>query len=172
MGKKLIIKGANFSANAIKGIITWFVDEYDQAVALGRSLTAITKYSTAGFAPNYDFGGKTINVMKLKIATAGTLSIMIGDSRTDMNAQRVAELQFTSEDVGQVVTKQFEPITIPTGKHLWICKSGDTATFNYSSQMIKPGSSLGSFWVYLGTSQAHRNGNNLEMLCVNFGFIS
>lgn len=172
MGKKLIIKGADFSTNAIKGIITWFVDEYDQAVALGRSLTATVNYGSAGFAPNFDFGGKVINVMKLKIVAAGTLSIMIGDSYTDENAQKVAELQFTSEDVGQVVTKQFEPISIPTGKFLWIGKSGDTALFNYSNQNITPSSSFGAFWVYLGTHQGRLNGNYNQILCVNFGFIS
>lgn len=172
MGKRLIIKGADFSTNRIPSQLTWFVDEFDQAVAQGRSLTATTVYSAAGFAPNYDFGGKIINVMKLKIAAAGTLSIMIGNSRKDTNAQRVAELQFTSEDVGQVVTKQFEPISIPAGKYLWIGKSGDTASFNYSNQMIEPGSSLGAFWVYMGTNQARQDGNYYEMLCVNFGFIS
>lgn len=171
MGKKLIIKGADFSTNAVK-ITTWLVDEYDQAVALGRSITATVIYDVAGFAPNYDFGGKTINVIKLKIARAGSLSIMIGDSRTDENAKRVAELQFTNEDVGKVVIKQFEPISIPTGKYLWIGKSGDTALFNYSNQNIEPSSSFGPFWVSMGTSEAHKNGVPFQILCLNFGFIS
>lgn len=171
MGKRLIIKGADFSTNRIPSQLTWFVDEYDQAVALGRSFDGVSSVSAAGLAPNFDFGGKIINIMKLKIASAGTLSIMIGNSHTDANAQRVAELQFTSEDVGKVVTKQFEPISIPTGKFLWIGKSGDTATFNYASQNVEPGSSFGCFWVYLGTSQARQNGNYFSILSVNFGII-
>lgn len=172
MGKKLIIKGADFSTNAIEGIITWFVDEYDQAVALGKTPNTNANYAVAGFAPNYDFGGKTINVLKFKVGAAGSFSIMMGNSRDDTSPTKVGEITLTSEEVGTVVTKQFDPITIPVGKYIWLGRSGDTGLFCYSDDKIAPGSTFGPMWILLGTSSYRPDGNYNEILGINFGFIS
>lgn len=172
MGKRLIIKGADFSTNRIPEQLTWFVDEYDQAVALGKTPNTNANYAAAGFAPNYDFGGKTINVLKFKVGAAGSFSIMLGNSRNDTNPTKVGEITVTSQEVGTVVTKQFDPITIPDGKYIWLGRSGDTGQFCYSSNTTLPGSTFGPMWIYLGTSSYRPDGNKNEILGVNFGFIS
>lgn len=172
MGKNLIIKGADFSANAIAGQVTWYVNEYDQAVAAHLTASLIANNAYAGFAPNYDFGGKTINILKFVAGQAGVISLWLGNSATDTSAVKVAEITITSEEVGTTVVKQFSPINVPSGKKLWIGKSTDTGRFKYTPAASGPGSTFGAFWVLLGSSSARQNGSRTEVLYVNWGFIS
>lgn len=172
MGKNLIIKGADFSANAIAGVVTWYVNEYDQAVAAHLTASTNANSAYAGFAPNYDFGGKTINILKFVAGQAGIISLWLGNSATDGSAVKVAEITITSEEVGTTVEKQFSPVTVPSGKKLWIGKSTDTGRFKYAPAASGPGSTFGAFWVLLGSSSARQNGSTTEVLYVNWGFIS
>lgn len=169
MGKNLVIKGADFSENAIEKQTTWLVDEYDQLISGGGSITSATLPTYAGFAPNFDFGGKTINTIKGYANTAGNVTLWLGNSVTDSSAVKVAEFEIESNEVDSVVTKLFTTINVPEGKKLWICKITDTGAFGYNNTSAHP-SSLGSFWVLLGTSSAHVNYATNENLALNWGY--
>ena len=171
MGKSLIIKGANFYDNRVPPIITWYVDEYDQAVAQGRTIATPANPAYAGFTPAYDFGGKTINILKMKIAQAGKITLWVGNSRSDTNPTKVAELTFTSADVGQVKTVDFDDIIVPAGKALWIGAASDTGYFAYNNEQTPPGSSFGDFWVLCGTANARQLEDHYQILCVNWGYV-
>lgn len=172
MGKNLIIKGADFSANAIAGEVTWYVNEYDQAVAAHLTATTYANPAYAGFTPNYDFGGKTINILKFVAGQAGVISLWLGNSATDGSAVKVAEITITSQEVGTVVEKQFSPISVPSGKKLWIGKNTDTGNFKYAPAVAGPGSTFGRFWVLMGSSSARQVDSGTEILYINWGFIS
>lgn len=169
MGKSLVIKGADFSANAIELETTWLVDEYDQLIAGGGSITATANPIYAGFAPNFDFGGKAINTIKGYAKVAGKVTLWLGNSVTDSSAVKVAEFDIESNEVDSVVTKMFSTINVPEGKKLWISKSTDTGAFGYDISHQHQ-SSLGGFWLLLGTSEARANTSSTENLALNWGY--
>lgn len=171
MGKNLIIKGADFSANAIAGVVTWYVNEYDQAVAAHLTASTDANIAYVGFTPNYDFGGKTINILKFVAGRAGVISLWVGNSATDTSAVKVAEITITSEEVGTTVEKQFTAVNVPSGKKLWIGASTDTGRFKYAPATAGPGSTFGAFWVLMGSSSARQNTGLQQILYVNWGYI-
>lgn len=169
MGKSLIIKGADFSANAIQLQTEWLVDEYDQLISQGGTINAIANPAYSGFAPNFNFGGKTINTIKGFVKAAGKVTLWLGDSLTDASATKVAEFELSSDDVDKVVTKYFDAIDVPAGKYLWLGKSTDTGFFGYDNSNLHP-SSLGGFYLLLGTAQARQNTSLTENLALNWGY--
>ena len=74
MGKSLIIKGADFSANAIK-VHTWFLTEND-TYGSGASINVSAVYGA--YCPVNDalLQGKTINCIKLKAGTVGAITLV------------------------------------------------------------------------------------------------
>lgn len=167
MGKDLIIKGADFSENAIEKT-TWIVDEFDQLISRGGSITTVVSLYYAGFAPNFDFGGKAINTIKGYAKVAGNVTLWLGNSITDQSAVKVAEFKIKPNEVETVVTKLFATIYVPVGKYLWISNSGDTGAFGYNKTYHQ--SSLGVFLMRLGKPDARAAEGPRENLALNWGY--
>lgn len=79
MGKNLIIKGADFSENAIIPTITWFTDNVRSNIQYNSTITS----TTAGFSTeNIMTGlqGKTFNVLRFPVTVkAGVITLLVID---------------------------------------------------------------------------------------------
>lgn len=132
MGKSLIIRGADFSANGIKDYpVTWFMDNFKENWA-----TSIGVKTARAFVPgNYtDVQGKTINCVKLKVAGAGTFTFMVangvGGSATYSQARTI---EFSSDEVDTTVVKTFDPIDVPQDGFIAWMTSTDTGNWYYGN---------------------------------------
>ena len=130
MGKSLVIQGADFSANKISGICTWYLNALvvakDQNVY--SSLTNSINWSYAGWG--FDTSkceNKTINVLEGIFATAGTFEIHVADS-FDSTTSTVRTVIITDDDlIKPSVIKTFEPITVGSSQKIWLGTPGNTA---------------------------------------------
>lgn len=163
MGKKLIIRGADFSQN---GIINPFVGEWYNYDLENHPPAYETLVSSARFVPgNYSvFQGKTINAIKLKVITPGTITIAVAD-RITANAQfsQSRTLDFSQVAPNTIVTEIFEAIEVGDG-YLSIFASTDTGSFGYEGQVSNP---VG-IYRYIGTANPGSLPN--FSLSVDFGY--
>ena len=133
MGKSLIIKGADFSANGIPAYsnITWFLDSFNETYA-----TRDTNISQGYFGPgNYSqLQGKTINCIKFKAAASGQLTIAFADGvggSAQISQERIIEV--SQDEVGTVVTKLFTPIEVSQSDYIVVGKPTDTAGWYFTN---------------------------------------
>lgn len=140
MGRKLIIKGADFSANAVDDVtLTWYVNVEDDNTwgpNPAKNTSAGWCYPTS---TESNFIGQPINMVKLKPSAVGTITLYkipaLGSAGT-----LVATINATQEQVN-VLTTYMLPSTfvINSGEHLVLCDSTDTSFFMYK---IKSGASF------------------------------
>lgn len=166
MGKKLIIKGADFSLNGIKEGVwseTWYITDLD-------SYTPDTESnpSSAAFAPSNasQVQSRTINMIKLKISTPGIISIGVADKVAGGKASlsQTRTLDFSNVTPGSVVTKVFDPITLGATDYPVIQYTTDTGRFMYSN--VQQGSV--TFYARVGENTSP---SLLQYtLCVNWGY--
>lgn len=110
MGKKLIIKGADFSVNGIIGGQLTFINDYTDAVLHGDTVltSANTFYIKPSEITRLGLDGQTITYVKLYVYASGTLNI------GTVNNAGTTITQNTSVQVEQGVNiiKLTNPITI------------------------------------------------------------
>lgn len=153
----------------------WYVDEANIIQSLG--VIPVTKANPhyAGFNPNVEFEGKTINAIKFYANTAGTISICVGNSYSDTAYDVVRTIMVESEDVGNWVTKTIEDYAVPQGKKLWVGKPSDSGAFGYIDKNHIPSDynhTLGAFYVNCGKSGAAKNNSSKETLCLSIGYVA
>ena len=144
MGKKLIIKGADFSENRIPE---------QEVPLLSRTndiLQANTKSSLASSPfcdPLYEqLQGRVITGIEMKPAQAGTISVLRAQSLDSGGTVKIAEITIDSNDIGQ--TKKYE-VNIPVGSTDIICigLESDSGGYYYNSN-----SSGTNIFMKVGTS--------------------
>ena len=138
MGKSLIIKGADFSANAVK-VLTWFMTENDTYES-GATINVPAGF--AAYCPYNDalLQGKTINCIKLKAGTAGTITLVkVSSNDASGVATPIATITIDSEDVGNNVIKYFDDVQIGANDWFGIMATTDTGQFKYNSAESAPG---------------------------------
>lgn len=136
MGKSLIIKGADFSANAVK-VLKWYITENDQYGA-GASIKVPASY--AAFCPfsGDNLQGKTINCIKLKAGTAGIITLVkVSNNDASGVATPIATITISSEDIGNDVIKYFDDVQIGSNEWFGIMASTDTGQFKYNSSVLQ-----------------------------------
>lgn len=177
MGKSLIIKGADFSANAISKEYEWFVDDYSLAVQSGLSITAIAIAAAAGFtwpkSRHALYQGKAVNVIRFKAHSAGTISIFRGvnaSTDTPRVAEKIADIMITSDEEGTEVIKNFPTIIFGNDECLVISSPQNDGLFAYcNNQSAYDGSSL--FGLSIGTASGYYYaGPLLQTLTVDLGY--
>lgn len=155
MGKKLIIKGADFSQNGIVGT-GWFIDELDvlSAAGIGTLRPAITTSAGWAFldAVNEKIVGKRLNKVKFRAASQGVLNFYVVSDLSMLPSTPNASVVVGSEDIG--VDREYNlsnAITIKADERLVIGEPGMTggAAFYYHSS---PGPEYG-FYRKVGTAE-------------------
>lgn len=134
MGKKLIIKGADFSANAIDvGTYTWYTNGLENAINNGTRNIYSQGSSVTRFAIDHSFkSGDIVNCVRMGCSTAGTITIAratfagtdVGSAVTISDARNVNISQ-----VGTDFIVRFTPIVMNDGDYIIIRMNGDTCKF-------------------------------------------
>lgn len=115
MGKRIIIKGADFSTNGINvGETTWY---FNSGFANDNQHTAVSA-SSAWAQNDTDAAvlyGKTINRIKFMPAASGTFHIYKTSSLSSLG-ELVATLTISGEKVGTAVTAIFDDVLVAQGE--------------------------------------------------------
>lgn len=132
MGKKLIIKGADFSAHPV-ATGSWVIDGRENE----SRVDAIADKSAGSFVPN-DYAvlqGKRITKIRLIPAVVGNISVMKGSSINDSNAV-VAETLVVTDAMLNIPTEFNVNIAVGVNEVIGINKPTDTGNFKYIGQHI------------------------------------
>ena len=134
MGKSLIIKGADFSENAIVGSIEWY-NEYENLV--GTNTTSTSNWM--GFDPQAIttlLKNKQIDVIRLysrsdSTIKIGTKKILSGEGVTPIEAEIVVPDHEYAVTTGVNEIRLIEPITLGDNETItFIQPNGNVLTFN------------------------------------------
>lgn len=140
MGKKIIIKGADFSENGMMaGELTWYFEKgFDKTIVdistAGSSAWALTDTEASILY------GKTINRIKFIPAAAGTFRIYKTSSLSSLG-ELVAEVVINTSQVRTVVTASFDDVVVANGER-----------FVFPDNMPYAGESGASFYKRVGYS--------------------
>lgn len=116
MGKSLVIKGADFSANGISTLITW-CGGYSDSILEGETRKVVSNNT---FWRPYDaevtrlgMVGKTIKYIKLNAAAAGTITV----AKVDLSDSSTTQDQNYSVSAGKNIIELSSPITIGSNSY-------------------------------------------------------
>jgi hypothetical protein len=155
MGKALIIKDADFSANGFAN--AWYVTELTDLVENGYTFTNNADVSVAGFsiieASRYQ--GKTINAIRFNPATAGTLSLCRTKNFASTTFDVIASIVVGSSDINKTITKFFDEVYIEEDDLLFISLPSDTCVIHYRETTPSYISEI--FFLRCGKTNAVRN---------------
>lgn len=143
MGKKLIIKGADFSINGLAVYTdTWYIRLGTTYLAdMGSVPTRNSDSGAWSFdnANNALIQGKTINQIKFVPADAGNFYIFVLDSRTSSLGTAAATISVSSADIGNLTRYSFPDISIGAGQYLAFVDPSQTVRMYYA---VKSGQSF------------------------------
>lgn len=116
MGKSLVIKGADFSANGISTLVTW-CGGYSDSILEGETGRVV---SNNNFWKPYDqevtrlgMVEKTIKYIKLNAAAAGTITV----AKVELSDGSATQEQNFSVSVGKNIIELSSPITISSDSY-------------------------------------------------------
>ena len=167
MGKKLIIKGADFSENAVDvRVIEWYITQYTD---YGGSASSVVNVVNGGWAyqsnHNSLIQGKLINALKFKAAAAGTLNLYKGKLNSTSKPQ-IGSVSVSQSEVGTAVIKTFTPYTMGANEYLIIGEPNSSASFYFTTQA--PADSSG---FYTKVPSEWSSTALVSSLCVDVGYI-
>lgn len=173
MGKKIIIKGADFSDNGMAYAEVMYVNLYTTyPTETGSSATqsnggwAFASYINNTPVPLAALVGKTVNFVRFKPKTAGTLKLYRCSDKSDVNTRvLVASFTIADGDVNEEKTFVFDPITL--GEEYFII--GDNTSSGQGLPPYKSGLS-GSYLVGKIPSSNTSNFNG-GALIIDIGFM-
>lgn len=166
MGKKLIIAGADFTANGINVVPkTWYLTLATDLLAnKSNSPTNNSGSASWAFADSYNqiLRGKTINLIRFIPGEAGTFNIYKTTSLGGSLGYPVAQITVSSDQVG-VLTEYVIP-NISIGNNDWLVFADQTCiSFYYGSSANVPMPSGHWFYKRVGHSD-NAVVNNYELL--------
>jgi hypothetical protein len=168
MGKSLIIKGADFSANAVPSYTyNWYITEYTD-ISNKAHLTQTFDVQYGGFSSvSWDaLKGKTINCMKCKCANAGTFTICVSsDLTTTPRLQQ--SITFSAEDAGREVVKAFNNITIASNEYVYVAPPTDSRCTYFTQNNTE---TLYKLRLYCGRSNYQERTSPSHNLALDFGY--
>ena len=171
MGKRLVIKDADFSANAVDvRIIEWYILSYTNYD--GSESHSIANVVNGGWAfvqtTNALIQGKTINALRFKAAGNGALNIYKG-TLNSTSKTLIGTVNISSSEAGQEVTKTFTPYTMGANDFLIIGEPNSAGAFYYRGNISPTGVSH-NFYTKVPSEWSLTTANNLE-LCFDVGYI-
>lgn len=150
MGKKLIIRGADFSENGISKTIEWYSDKSNKSKSVNYSYSgssSLDKWAGAGVS-NSDLIGKRVNVIRTFFNPDGLTTdapyavyhVKANALQTLAEVSLVKSFNLTSEDIanGSVIVHLDNSYTIGEFETLFIGYNGNVST------SVKPSIPLGT----------------------------
>lgn len=166
MGKKIIIAGANFSANGINVIPkTWYLTLATELLAnKSNSPTNNTGSASWAFADSYNqiLRGKTINIIRFIPGTAGTFNLYKTTSLGASLGSPVAQIEVSASQVGILTEYSIPDITISNNEWL-VFADPSCISFYYASSANVAMPSGHWFYKRVGYSN-NAVANNYELL--------
>jgi hypothetical protein len=133
MGKKIIVKGADFSENAIyqdgQQADGWLVTNY---TTFASALTYAANVDNGGWAfidEMSNLRGKKINKIRFKASASGDFPILVGTACNNLLIVRIVSV--SSSEVGSVVEKTFDELLVANTQLIGIGKANG-AGFYYA----------------------------------------
>lgn len=165
MGKSLVIKGADFSANGIPEHIpalTWYIDSCinDASVSAANKANGGWAYFSED---NALLQGKTINRIKLIPSLEGTLNIYSADSLSGNKTLR-ATITILEEEKGNITTYSFQEFTLGANEIFVIGEANTEAGFKYRTT-----GGVGFYGKVPSASISTINGQNLNISVGYYG---
>lgn len=158
MGKRLIIKGADFSANALSSL-TWYVNIAENLLQGNKLDTYTVRFRvSAESIATFGLAGKTVNVIKLYAQNAGTFEI--GQATFGTGASYTGAQTYTCVQ-GINTIELSTPLTLSSTQTIYV--NGQNV-ITYWEQV---GGDTTKGWRYLGESSTSP-GNSTIPIC--FGF--
>ena len=115
MGKKIIIKGADFSENGmLAGELTLYFEKGFDKTIVNVSTTGSSAWALTDTEASILYG-KTINRIKFIPAAAGTFRIYKTSSLSSLG-ELVAQVTIDASQVGTVVTASFDDVVVANGE--------------------------------------------------------
>ena len=135
MGRKIIVKDADFSANAcgeeiIEKTYKWYIDECPSDVSNARPANVVNGGWAYYDTNNNKLRGKKINCVKFIPATAGTLLIYKSKSLSSQGEQ-IAEINITEEQLQQPTIYYFSDALIADDEYLIVGKAQTVGSFYF-----------------------------------------
>lgn len=135
MGKSLVIKGADFSANGIPQTtptLVWYINECRSTIQSGSLNNA--KLANGGWcftdANNSLLQGKTINRIKFVPSQAGIINFYKSSSRSGP-VTLVASLTVLAAHIGEVTEYELEEFTLGGAEYFIIGQANSAGGFKY-----------------------------------------
>lgn len=120
MGKRLIIKGADFSKNAIGIIIepAWYIDQILPNISTAKKANVVNGGWAFSDTDNAKLQGRVINSVQFYAAAAGVLNFYKG--ALGSNGTKIGSITISPSQVNTKVIATFTPVTINSGEYLMI----------------------------------------------------
>lgn len=128
MGRKLIVNGANFSANGISSDYSWWIG-YPDAKLIGASQFAnIDKFIVLpSEITRLGLSGKVVNCVRLYAVTSGTVSIggaTVSTTDGSASSDNITSNESFNVTAGVNILHLATPVTISTSKSMWVTGKG------------------------------------------------
>lgn len=136
MGKSLIIKGADFSANGIEVYIEhWYVTlGTDLLTYIGPDPTNNSGSAAWSFSDDNNalVQGKTVNLIRFVPADAGEFKLFVLNSRTTSLGSPAATITVNSADVGNLTKYEFSDVQVGSSQYLCFVDPAQTVRMYYA----------------------------------------
>lgn len=133
MGKRIIVKGADFSENAIyqdeQQADGWLVTNYTSFASAATNRANVANGGWAFIDEMSNLRGKKINKIRFKASASGDFPILVGTSYNNLSIVRT--ISVSSSEVGTVVEKTFNELLVANNQLIGVGKANG-AGFYYA----------------------------------------
>lgn len=135
MGRKIIVKDADFSANAcgeeiIEKTYHWYIDECPSDASNARPAYVVNGGWAYYDTNNNKLRGKKINCIKFIPATVGIL-LFYKSSSLSSRGEQIAEINITEEQLQKPTIYQFSDVLIADDEYLIVGKAQSVGSFYF-----------------------------------------
>lgn len=135
MGKRLIIKGADFSENAIGtgAKPVWYIDQILPDISTALKANVVNGGWAFSNTDNAKLQGRVINSVKFYPATDGVLNFYKG--ALGSNGTKIGSITISPSQVGTRVIATFTPVTINSGEYFMIGEANTKGSIYYCQNL-------------------------------------
>lgn len=167
MGKRLIVKGANFAVNGISSDYSWWIGYSDVKLIGGNLFGNTDKFLILPTEiTRLGLSGKVVNCVRLYAVTSGTISIggaTVSPTDDVASSDNITSNESFNVTVGINILHLATPVTISTSKSMWVAGK-DILTFKINNTNADDG------WVFRALTKT--SFNVASRIAIDFGYYS
>lgn len=167
MGRKLIVNGADFSANGMLSEYSWWIDYNDAKFVGGNAFANTDKFIILpSEITRLGLSGKVVNCVRLYAIKSGTVSI--GGATVSPTDNIASSDNITSDEsfnvtAGINILHLATPVTISTSKSMWVTGK-EILTYKTNNTDADDG------WIFRALTKTSIN--NRSRIAIDFGYYS